>query len=42
MKVIDEQGEMKRYMVITRRKVGENFYESKEKIEFKISNIGVE
>ena len=42
MKVIDEQGDMKRYMVITRRKVGENFYESKEKIEFKISNIGVE
>lgn len=42
MKVIDENDNMYRYMVITRRKVGANFYESREKIEFKITDSGVE
>jgi len=42
MKVIDEKNTLHRYMVITKRKVGPDFYESKEKIEFKITNRGIE
>jgi len=42
IKVVDENDVLHRYYVITKRKVGKDFYSSRELIEFSITDKGVE